>query len=251
MRWHRYLGLAGVVFILILAVTGLMLNHTELLKLDSRYVESEWLLDWYNIEAPKNTVSYAAGDHWITQLGDRIYFDDRRLPGLTGTLTGALKWNDILVIGLQESIVLATPQGQIIERIDDANGVPAGIRQFGADNTGNLLVDTAQGKYYSAADLSEWQLYTGHITSLSQQKIEIIWAKPQQPPQQLTTEIDKTYRTTILPLERVVLDIHGGPFIGPWGRYLVDVVGVLFIVLALFGLWSWVVRQWRQNPLKK
>lgn len=244
-RWHRYLGLTGIVFILILAVTGLMLNHTSLLRLDSRYVHSEWLLDWYDIEAPAEMISYRAGDHWVTQLGDQIFLDERKIPELGGVLTGALAMDDLLVIGFESALALVTSHGLLIERLTPASGAPAGMTRLGTVNAGGLVVDTGHGKYIADADFLEWREFTTRVSSLPLQVIEITWAEPQTPPPELKDAVATAYRTTILPLERIVLDIHGGPFVGAWGRYLVDAVGVLIIVLALFGLWIWAARRQR------
>ena len=49
--WHRYIGLAAALFVIVLTVTGLLLNHTEELGLDSSSVQSDTLLDWYGIHA--------------------------------------------------------------------------------------------------------------------------------------------------------------------------------------------------------
>jgi hypothetical protein len=44
---------SAALFVLILAASGLALNHTETLGLDERYVHSQALLGWYGIEAPE------------------------------------------------------------------------------------------------------------------------------------------------------------------------------------------------------
>ncbi|HED18424.1 MAG TPA: PepSY domain-containing protein, partial [Gammaproteobacteria bacterium] len=49
--WHRYMGVGAAAFMLVIAVTGVLLNHTEGLQLDSRHVQSNWILDWYGIQA--------------------------------------------------------------------------------------------------------------------------------------------------------------------------------------------------------
>ena len=48
--WHRRIGLTAIILVIVLAVTGIMLNHTEALKLDETYVESATLLGWYGFE---------------------------------------------------------------------------------------------------------------------------------------------------------------------------------------------------------
>ena len=42
--WHRRVGLLAIVLVIILAITGIMLNHTERFKLDETYINNSWLL---------------------------------------------------------------------------------------------------------------------------------------------------------------------------------------------------------------
>ena len=48
--WHRRIGLLGLLLVIILAVTGILLNHTEKFKLDETYINNAWLLNWYGIK---------------------------------------------------------------------------------------------------------------------------------------------------------------------------------------------------------
>lgn len=57
-QWHRYFGVAIALFVILLSVTGMLLNHTVQLALDKRYVQSNWLLGWYGISAPEQIRSY-------------------------------------------------------------------------------------------------------------------------------------------------------------------------------------------------
>ena len=42
--WHRWLGLAAAAFVILLSLSGLLLNHTEEFALDSRHVSNGALL---------------------------------------------------------------------------------------------------------------------------------------------------------------------------------------------------------------
>ena len=71
--WHRYMGLAAALFVIVLAVTGLALNHTQELGLDSNYVKSGALLNWYGVQAPENITSYP--------VDNRSYYGTRFVSG--------------------------------------------------------------------------------------------------------------------------------------------------------------------------
>jgi len=47
------------------------------------------------------------------------------------------------------------------------------------------------------------------------------------------------YRGKGLPGERVILDIHSGRILGYVGVLLVDFMAILFLLLAMSGIWMW------------
>ena len=65
--WHRYMGLAAALFVVLLASTGLLLNHTERLGLAQRYISAGPLLDWYGIEAATGSAAWGRPSIWTTR----------------------------------------------------------------------------------------------------------------------------------------------------------------------------------------
>ena len=47
--WHRGMGALAALFLLMLAVTGILLNHTLDLKLAERHLDWPWLLEHYGV----------------------------------------------------------------------------------------------------------------------------------------------------------------------------------------------------------
>ena len=86
---HRWLGLGSLVFVVLLSVTGVALNHSSGLGMDESHIRWSWLLDWYGIEAPAVESSYAVADHRVTLLGERLYFDQEEIAAGVLGLTGA------------------------------------------------------------------------------------------------------------------------------------------------------------------
>ena len=56
-RWHRRLGITAALFVILLTITGVLLNHNASLNLQKAYIKNEWLLDWYNIDAKQEDAS--------------------------------------------------------------------------------------------------------------------------------------------------------------------------------------------------
>lgn len=52
LRWHWRIGITSVIFLLLLATTGLALNHARHIGLDQIYIDTEWILSLYNMDLP-------------------------------------------------------------------------------------------------------------------------------------------------------------------------------------------------------
>lgn len=237
-RWHRRVGVTAAVFAIVLAVTGLLLNHTEGLALDSRYVSSELVLDWYGIAPPGKPVSYSVGGHWVSQLGGHIYFDEQTLAiDESGRLLGAVKLGENVIIVVEGQLLLLSAAGKVLEILGGAQGVPAGIRQIGARDD-RLVVRASHGDYFADKDLLYWdeseEVGNRHIPMV------VDWAKASAPPEGLYAKLVEAYRGKGLTLERVLLDLHSGRIAGRVGVITVDFIAILMILLAISGIWMWV-----------
>jgi hypothetical protein len=241
--WHRWLGLAAAAFVMVLSLSGLLLNHTEELTLDSRHVQSTSLLDWYGIKVPGDMRSFTVGEDIVTQLGGRIYWNTIPVPQLSARLIGAVNFTDFAVVAIEGELLLFSRRGELIERLGGAAGVPAGMQAIGITPHGTLAIDAAHGYYQTDDMFLEWS-ETGTL--------DAEWARPETPKEELRAALEQAWRGTGLSFERVLLDIHSGRILGSWGVYLVDAAAVLFLVLAASGIWLWSrrragIREHRRN----
>jgi len=228
--WHRYIGLAASLFVILLALTGLALNHTEDLALDTTHVQSPTLLDWYGIRAPEQITSYRAGPNLISAVGDQLFWNDELLPGISTPLIGALEYADLIVVGIKDRLLLFTPDGKLIEELAGAAGVPTGMQAIGRNADGMLAIHTAHGYYRTDASFLKWD---------KSDRVDAAWVTSTVTPESLKNILHTAYRGTGLPLERVLLDLHSGRILGSWGIYLFDAAAILFLFLALSGVWLW------------
>ncbi|MDG1286140.1 MAG: PepSY domain-containing protein [Rickettsiales bacterium] len=60
LRWHRQIGLAASLLMVLLAVTGIILNHNSALELQHQEISSEWLMNWYDIDPAQVAEGYTA-----------------------------------------------------------------------------------------------------------------------------------------------------------------------------------------------
>jgi hypothetical protein len=211
-----------------------MLNHTETLRLDQKHVQSDLILNWYGIAPPELDLAFGAAGRAFVLVEDSVYMDDQLLDEHVTGLHGAIEIGDLLVVAEDNAILLLTEQGMLVERIENAEGVPAGLAAIGRTANGVLVVNAAHGLYTADRDFLKWKRYTGADS--------ITWSKPKPPPLGLAGRLRQHYRAHTLPVERVVLDLHSGRILGSIGVFLVDAAAVLLFLLGLSGCWLWIER---------
>lgn len=237
-QWHRYLGVSVALFVLILSVSGIMLNHTGALALDKHFVKSNILLDWYGVYAPEKIYSYKTSQGWISQWDSHLYMDNKTLGEYSDKLLGATVYQGMLIVALERTILLFTPQGELIEILRGTQGVPAGMWAIGLGSQQQLVVNSAHGTYVADQDIVQWQ----HSKADS-----VKWSAPSQLPDSIYQIMLENYRGQGLSMERLFLDLHSGRLFGQFGVYLVDLAGLLMMFLACSGLWLWSMRLLRER----
>ena len=103
--WHRRIGLVAIVLVIILAITGIMLNHTEELKLDENYVESSLLLGWYGLEPEGEAISYDVGEDVITVLDHQVFFNSYPVAETEQNFHGAVKADQLIVLAFDTELL--------------------------------------------------------------------------------------------------------------------------------------------------
>ena len=228
--WHRYLGLGAALFVILLAITGLALNHTEALEMDATHVQSDLLLDWYGIHAPDEFASYSAGNIVFSEVNQHIYRDTERLVELRVPLIGAVSIRDTIILASLEQLTVLSAEGEVIEHLGSAAGVPAGMTAIGTSSEGTIVIKAAHGYYLTDDSFLEWN---------ETDTAEATWSGQIPTPPGLEAALRQAYRGTGLTLERIILDLHSGRILGNAGVLLVDAAAILFLLLACSGVWLW------------
>ncbi len=229
-KWHRKVGITAAFFVMLLVVTGLLLNHTDKLNLQNIFVQSEKLLEWYHIQPKGEIKGFSVDQHWLTQIDGRLYFNQMELADHIEDLYGAVRRNDGFVVALDDSLLILTLSGELVERLSGSEGVPAGIQSIGLSEDGDIVIKAAHGDYIADLDTTEWQEQEGLVVS---------WSVANAIPEKLSEQLLRLYRGKGLPLERVIIDIHSGRILGQAGVLLVDFMALLFLLLAMSGVWMW------------
>ncbi len=235
--WHRRAGLLAIVLVVILAITGIMLNHTETIKLDENYVESGWLLNWYGLEPAGEAISYNINGHRIAQWDNQLFFDDQTIMSSQQILRGVMQAEQFIVIALDSEIILLSNEGELIERMPTGATFSSIIRL--GTKYQRATIETADTLFYMADEhMLDWD-----ITSAD----DISWSATSELNEQQLASLRESFRGKGLSMERVVLDLHSGRILGSWGIYLMDAAAIALLWLSFSGWWVWWSRRKKQR----
>ncbi len=228
-RWHRRLGLIALLLVVILAVTGVMLNHTDTLKLSHTPLRNTLLLTLYGVKPPTVT-SFKLGDTWYSDTGShQLYRNGKQSIYCNNTLVGAAQLADLHVIGCSNELLLLTNTGDVVERIGSTYGIPSPITHLGQCQH-TLCINTPNGIYHIDLQQLAWQATNDTAAQ---------WSTPATAPDALLTTLRNDYLGSDLNWERVILDLHSGRLFGTVGVLAMDAAAVLLVLLGISGLWLW------------
>lgn len=236
--WHRRIGLVAIILVVILAITGIMLNHTTALKLDQNYIESSFLLGWYGLEPEGEAISYDVGEHVITVLDHQVFFNTYPVTTTEQVFHGAVKAEQLIVLAFDTELVLLTHDGELVERMPTGQSF-SDIKRIGIKYN-RPVIETSDPYYYMADEhILDWDVIINQ---------DIAWADKTTLDDSTMTVLLESFRGRGLPLERVILDLHSGRIFGQYGTYIMDAAAIALLWLSCSGLWVW----WRRRvKLKK
>jgi hypothetical protein len=228
---------ASAVIVIIICLTGLLLNHTDDLQLGRHKLQADWLLDWYGIEAPA-AKAYGLGNAQAIQLGRRVFIDGSAIPGEFDELKGTVAHDAGLYIATSTTLTLLSPEYEFIETLGPMHGLPEGIERLGLTTEDRLAVDTSAALWLADPALLNWKRHA---------QLPAQWSQATTPDDDQLAKAQALYRGTSLSLERFILDLHSGRIFGGAGKMLADAAAVAFILLAMTGIWMWLRTRRRKS----
>lgn len=236
--WHRHLGLLASLLVLILSITGIMLNHTDSLQLQTQYLNNKYLLNWYGIRIPTNINNFHINQHHISQIDDKLFFNGQYAGEYKYDLVGVVAFNEIIVIAFRDKLLLLTTDLELIEILDESHGLPVTINRLGTSVNDEIFIHTKTTQYISNTDLITWEPNKDNM---------VIWSTQSTLPVNIADVIITKNRNHSINYERLLLDIHSGRILGKWGIYVMDFAAVILLFLSMSGSILWLVRLRKQR----
>ena len=225
-QWHRWLGLVVAVPVLVLSVTGVLLNHIESLGWSNQPM-SPWLARWYGAPVPSDVHGYKLEKQWYVELNERLYIDATDALHCPSPLHGVVRQKGLLVVGCGQELMLLDGNGQLVERMGSAYGLPA-FERLGSDEQG-LILDTGSSLLRFDVDQLMATPYQGE------------WQPAQAQP--LPVTLEQTLISQSVPpslnWQRFLLDLHAGRLGGLAGQLIMDLAALILTILAVTGTVIW------------
>lgn len=228
--WHRYAGLIAALLAAWLAMTGILLNHTDDLQLAENFVEQQWLLDAYNIHAPKEISGEPIAGHWLTQSEGRVYLDNKFIA--QGDTVGGALTGFGFVVAFSDRLQLYSTDAVLIEEVP-FTATSAALTDISLQADG-VLVIAGQEQFLADADFLTFERV--------KPRARVAGQSLQALPESLAPVIAQDVLHHTLNWERVLLDLHAGRWVGRAGKWIADIAGLLLLLLAASGIIVWVQR---------
>tara|TARA_B100001540_G_scaffold81017_1_gene72760 strand:- start:81 stop:872 length:792 start_codon:yes stop_codon:yes gene_type:complete len=229
-RLHRRVGYAISLFLLFLVVTGVLMHRSTDWGIEEVRLGSSWLTSWYRPAPTDGVQHYQIGPHWLSKVDNRLYLNGTTIDGDAGVsdhVLGAVMVDDFFVVATADSLVLMSPDGQLIERIGLAL-LPGRMTAIGQNGNRAVIINTAYGQFVADASLMSW-------TAIAQPAgQEILWSRPQGAPEKITADVMDAYYEQGVLLTQFFYDVHTGRIFGTLGVWVMDVtaLGVLFLLVS-------------------
>lgn len=239
-KWHRRIGLASSLFFFNLAVTGILLNHYESLKLHQSYIESDFLLSWYGVKAPSEISCIKRQDFSLCQIGRHLYWTNnlnqiKQLNNDTTELINLYKRQSEYYLITSEQLYIYNTQFQLIDNINIMQEMSHTIIAS-AHSEQQLLLQTEKSFLLFDEDNFEFE-------NISTEEIGDFKASPEKKSsltiQSVTQMLKKSYQQQQITLLKFVQDLHSGQIFSLSGKIFTDITGIILILLAISGFITW------------
>ena len=233
-RTHRAFAMASLIFLILIALSGLILNHADFLGLSKRHASGALMLRIYGIEAPPIDVAFEARGMVFATAASMLFADGILFANDASELRGAVANNNGMVIATANEFFITTPDAVLVERF--VPEISQALSKLGTD--GNRMIAAIDDRVF------EFDADRVSLTEVDRNTIDNVrWSEPTMPDSDLQLLIGEAALGQSLNWERVLVDLHSGRILPTVGRYVADLVALSLLYLSMTGVLLWLRRR--------
>ena len=229
-KFHRWVGLIASIWLLVLASTGFLLQHSEKWQLDKKFINNSLILNQYGIA--QQYIAFKSDNNVLIQLDKQLIQHNIPTIKLSETINSAIYHQNNWIIATDSQIMWIDDSGQIIQTMDELDGLFLPINKIGLNNqdfvysSNNKLFDSnSEPLNAKLANNIQWSILNTD-SSLKQKAIE------------LSSQNYLTY-------QQFIFDIHAA-ITTP--SLLNDIAAISLIILSLSGIFLFFRKRKRNRP---
>ncbi|HET8808365.1 MAG TPA: peptidase [Methylophaga sp.] len=222
----RLLQILLSILLLIWLGSAVLLNHDKSLGLDKLKVNSSWLKRHYQIGELQSDQAFIVEGHVIIAVDQQLYVNSEPLLSLPRPLIGAVALENVLVVATDDALILLSKDGDYIDTLGAAAGIPPEIQNIGVHYNEPVL-QTRHGMWRGNFLLDSWELMSLQGVSWSQ-------SESMPPASRKAMEI-QLYGDGVS-VSQVLRDLHNGQLLKGISRWLLDIWLIVLLILGFRGI---------------
>ncbi len=222
----RLLQILLSILLLVWLGSAVLLNHDSALGLDKLKVNSSWLKQHYQIGELQSDQAFLVEDHVIVAVEQQLYINAEPLLSLPRPLIGAVALENVLVVATDDALILLSKDGDYIDTLGAAAGIPPEIQNIGVHYNDPVL-QTRHGMWRGNFLLDSWELMSLQGVSWSQSE--------SMPPSSRKAMEIQLYGDGVS-VSHVLRDLHNGQLVKGIGRWLLDIWLIVLLILGFRGI---------------
>lgn len=234
-RWHRRLALVACALIVLLSITGVLLNHANQLGWDTQWIKQPWLLSSYGISVPETFQGAHIQGAWWVLGGHQLFRESQAVAECDQP------WRD--VVGTTQWVfavcdtqwLLLLPDGSVVE--SHRQPAQTGLTAMGVAGPSTVLMAFSDTTYV-------WNIDQFSLAP-APSDVAVPTSQSQAVPSALSARVAAQYGVPDLTWQRWIQDLHAGRWFGGWGWVLSDLAALALLLLSATGFLTWAGRSRR------
>ncbi len=227
-KWHRWGGLLVALPLLVLSVTGVLLNHANTLNLSSKRLPAT-LARVYGVTPPEQVLRSGAMDPPLYFAGSALYRRSARVAPCDPPFRGAVALDRTVVVGCNQEVLVLSPAAEVMERLGSGWGLPE-FTALGRHDGRVVLARPDKPVLLNPGTMATEPLPAGADWQR---------ARPATADRAVARRIRRRSVPEEMNWERLLLDLHSGRLGGATGVVIMDLAALLLLALVTTGIVIW------------